>query len=278
MNTLYVSDLDGTLLNSEHKLSDRTTHLLNQLIEEGVLFTVATARTPATVVPLLKDINLNLPIVVMNGSFVYDIKQESYLYASQIPYDTVRRIIDSVEACNKQIFIYTLKNDQLTVYYKGFNNKDEEAFYNERKNLELKQFIKVKAYPLQEQDPVGHMVMIDSYEVIKGIKDKIKHISGIKAVMYRDVNTESGYLLEISASGMNKAVGIKYVRDQLAVDYTVAFGDNLNDLEMFKMVDCGCAVGNAVEALKVIATHVLDTNDKDSVVRFIADNRCRQTA
>ena len=70
---LFVTDLDGTLLNSNKEVSDYSAETLNMLIDKDVNFTVATARTPATVVELLEKINLRLPAVLMNGVLIYDI-------------------------------------------------------------------------------------------------------------------------------------------------------------------------------------------------------------
>ena len=66
-NTLYVSDLDGTLLNEKSRISALTARTLNRLIDNGICFTIATARTPATVVKLMNEVRLNLPVVLMTG-------------------------------------------------------------------------------------------------------------------------------------------------------------------------------------------------------------------
>ena len=69
--TLFVSDLDGTLLNTESKVSDKTAEILNKLIENNNLhFTIATARTPATAVPLMSKVHLTLPLIVMTGAAI----------------------------------------------------------------------------------------------------------------------------------------------------------------------------------------------------------------
>lgn len=278
MKTLYVSDLDGTLLSSKRQVSDNTVAILNKVMKQGAYFTVATARTPATVVPLLEGVEMELPVIVMNGSFIYDIKEKKYIYTSQVPFESVRSIIEIVEEEQKQIFVYTLKEDFLTVYYKGFNTPEEEAFYNERKDLKLKKFVQVQNYTLQPEHQVGHMVMIDSYEVIEKIVQRLKDVQGIKALMYRDVNTENSYILEIAAAKTNKAQGVKYVADLLGMDEVVAFGDNLNDMEMLEAADCGCAVANAEMKLKEIADCVIESNDQDGVARFIQQKVKKKSA
>ena len=71
--TLYVSDMDGTLLGEDSRLSAATVTTLNRIIGEmGGLFTVATARTPATVVPLMQEVNARLPFIVIGGSAMWN--------------------------------------------------------------------------------------------------------------------------------------------------------------------------------------------------------------
>ena len=74
--TLYISDLDGTLLNSNSIVTSHSVENINLLLQKGMLFTIATARTPATVVPLLKQLQLDLPVVLMNGAVLYDIQNK----------------------------------------------------------------------------------------------------------------------------------------------------------------------------------------------------------
>ena len=74
--TLYISDLDGTLLDSNSIVTSHSIENINLLLQKGMLFTIATARTPATVVPLLKQLQLDLPVVLMNGAVLYDIRNK----------------------------------------------------------------------------------------------------------------------------------------------------------------------------------------------------------
>ena len=278
MKTLYVTDLDGTLLNNQKQISNWSKERLRQWIAQGINFTVATARTPATVVPLLEGIEMTLPIIVMNGSFIYDIATNRYIYTSELPRTSVKAILALAETAGKQLFMYTATDEGLTVYYKGFNNKDEEDFYNERKALKLKRFVHVEDYPVDTDVKIGQLVMIDKYEVIKDMYDQVTGLPGIKALMYRDVNTEEGYLLEIAAKGNNKAQGIEKLKALYDMQEVVAFGDNLNDYEMIEAADCGCVMGNGEVAVKEIADYVIGTNDENGVVRFIEEQLNKMSA
>ena len=57
MKTLYITDLDGTLLDANSQVSTEAVEVLNPMLDDGLLFTVATARTPATVVPMLSQLH-----------------------------------------------------------------------------------------------------------------------------------------------------------------------------------------------------------------------------
>ena len=72
-NVLFVTDLDGTLLNKDKKIPEDTVEIINRQIENGMKFTVATARTPATIKGILKDIHLKLLAICMGGGATYDI-------------------------------------------------------------------------------------------------------------------------------------------------------------------------------------------------------------
>ncbi len=269
MQTIYISDLDGTLLNSNRVLSSFTIQKLNDLIKNGINFTIATARTPATVVPLFKDVNLKLPIIVMNGSFIYDIAKQEYISTSKINETDVKKIIEVVDSYNKQVLLYTLENHMLNVYYKNFNSIPEEIFYNDRKNLSLKKFIKVDSYEGLWHKQVGHIVMIDTFEVIIEIYEQIKNLKGIQSVMYKEANHHDSYILEIASIATSKGISINEMKQIGNCDQVVVFGDNKNDISMFHEADITCVVENGCDELKSIANNIIGINDEDSVVKFI---------
>ena len=72
MKTLYITDLDGTLLDANSQVSAEAVEVLNPMLDDGLLFTVATARTPATVVPMLSRLHTRLPLIVLNGAATWD--------------------------------------------------------------------------------------------------------------------------------------------------------------------------------------------------------------
>ena len=79
MNTLYVSDLDGTLLRSNEITSEYTNEIINSLTERGMIFSYATARSFITAKKVTKGLTAKIPVIVYNGAFVIDNISEKLL-------------------------------------------------------------------------------------------------------------------------------------------------------------------------------------------------------
>jgi len=92
MKTLYITDLDGTLLDANSQVSAEAVEVLNPMLDDGLLFTVATARTPATVVPMLSRLHTRLPFIVLNGAATWDSQKGDYSRVNVIPQATVEAV------------------------------------------------------------------------------------------------------------------------------------------------------------------------------------------
>ena len=101
MKKLYITDLDGTLLTSEASVSDRTKNLINSLIDKGVLFSLATARTHATVSEMFSDVKLNVPLVMMNGVIIYDPNENKVVSSADIPRSAAEKVLGVFEKHGK---------------------------------------------------------------------------------------------------------------------------------------------------------------------------------
>ena len=267
---LFVTDLDGTLLNSNKEVSIKSTEILNKLIDNGVNFTVATARTPATVVDLLQDVNLKLPAVLRKGVLLYDIKEEKYINIKEIGKDTVDKVFDVLNKFDKNAMVYGIRNNHLWVYHKEFEYSWEYNFYKERADRKQKTFLKVENY--QEcinESKIINFIVFDKYEKIKGIYEELKKIDEISVEYYEDIYEKGCYFLEAYSAEASKANGIKLLSDYIEHDKLICFGDNLNDIPMFELADECYATANAVERVKEISTDVIGSCDEDGVALFM---------
>ncbi len=273
MRTLYVSDLDGTLLSPERKVSDESVHLLNESIAEGALFSVATARTPATVGPLLKDVDCTLPLIVMTGAAIWDRKDNCYIHASFHNEASARRIVELYERHGLCSFIYILGEDNIIhIYHLGEMSQLERKFMEERLSTPYKKFHVDEKGSSRLPDRLDRVLLFYSMrptEEVSRVYDEIKNADDLRAVFYHDMYGEEIALMEVFGPDASKANAVKILADMAEADKIVAYGDNVNDIPILSIADDAVAVENAVDEVKGIAGRIIGPNSEDSVAKDI---------
>ena len=268
IKTLYLSDLDGTLLNPQAEISDFSKQKLNELIANGVNFSVATARSIATVKHILAGIDLRLPIVLMNGVLVYDFVSDSYLRKCVIPAPVVADILSVLRSNDSTAIMYKIQNDQQITYFESSRNEYLSAFIEERQQLYQKSFLEV-SFSDVALDDIIYFAMLDTRENLSPIYEALKDFPELGMEMYLDIYSDTLWYLEIFSADASKKNAALYLKEWLNVENMVGFGDNLNDLPLFEACDFRCAVANAKDEVKMAADIVIGGNIDDGVVRWI---------
>lgn len=268
--TLYISDLDGTLLNRNSVVSPHSIEKINDLLQKGMLFTVATARTPATVVPLLQQLNLNIPVILMNGAVLYDIRRRRYIQTYGFIDNSALRYISLLEKRELVPFVYRIANNKLQVFHKTLTNDKQQEFKQQRENTPYKDFILTTDYSKELHDnPPLFLLVIDRFDKLQTAAAEINRTGKCSIFCYRDIiNPEYGNL-EIYPKGVSKAATAQQIITHLNPWEVVAFGDNLNDLPLFHIADRRYAPENAMDEIKQQATAIIADNDHDGVARFL---------
>ncbi|MBR3728658.1 MAG: HAD-IIB family hydrolase [Muribaculaceae bacterium] len=270
--TLYVSDLDGTLLGEDSQLSAVTVATLNRIIGElGGLFTVATARTPATVVPLMQQVHARLPFIVIGGSAMWNPVTMSYEHTRGIDDMTVNAVADVFDRRGAHPFIYRRHGKNLLhTHHYGPLSPQEERFIAERQHLPLKQFFLDDRDFRHSDDEALLIFSMNKYAVLKSIADDLRtSVPTCSVMVYHDIFDESEGYLEIFSAGTSKAAAIRDLARQLGAGRVVVFGDNRNDIAMMQAADFSVAVDNAFTEVKAVASEVIGPNTADSVARWI---------
>ena len=271
-NTLYVSDLDGTLLGEDSLLSRGTIETLNRVIEElGGLFTVATARTPATVVPLMHEVHARLPFIVIGGSAMWNPLTMSYEHTRGIDDVTVNAVADVFDRRGAHPFIYRRHGSNLLhTHHYGPLSPQEERFVHERQQLPLKKFFLDDRDFRNSTDEALLIFSMNKYAVLKAIANDLKaSVPTCSVMLYHDIFDESEGYLEIFTAGTSKARAISELAREVGAGRVVVFGDNRNDIAMMQAADHSVAVGNAFPEVKAAASEVIGPNTADSVARWI---------
>jgi len=277
---LYVSDLDGTLLGPDSLITRRSALMLNKAISHGALFTVATARTPATVISLLEGVNMRLPAVVMTGAALYNLSQRHFSRVCCFPAGVVEELIPLYRKHGVATFIYTIGADMLHVYHIGALNDFEKQFIAERDGSPVKAF-HVPGHGESELpgqlDNTVLLFSVQPWDEAYALYSEIRHSRvPCTPLCYHDAFGPDWGELEIFGPQTNKADAVEAIASDTGAGRIVAFGDNVNDMPLFELADEGIAVANAIGPLKDIATDIIGPNADDAVASFIL-GRCLDT-
>lgn len=269
MKTLYISDLDGTLLNENAEISDYTARTLNSLIEKGIYFSVATARTNATVVQMLKNVNINVPVVLMNGVATYEISSGRYVNIEPISTNGKKVLFDTVRNHIKSGFAYSIDNNELSTYYENTDSPNALEFIREREQKYKKKFTKVNSFDECVNRNIVYYSIDDKKEVLQNACEILSSCPELRVEFYRDIYNTDHWYLEVCSINASKKNAVIKLKQLLGFDRVVSFGDNLNDLPMFEISDEAYAVKNAKDEVKQKADSVIDSNTDDGVARFL---------
>lgn len=266
LKTLYITDLDGTFLDPQGNVTETSASLINRMIGDGLLFTVATARSRVSAKAILQKLNLNIPIVLMNGVFIFDPVTEEYLSVSNISERSAREALKIFEKHNQTPFMFSFSKGNIDLEYTSFSNNAQRDFYEERKH-KYKKFQQVPSLSAQGKSVVYFADLV-SYEQGKPLFDEISQLEGASAVFYEDTYYDCWYL-EVFSDKASKPDGMEFVKKYTGAEKTVAFGDNLNDIAMMKAADCCCAVLNSKKEVRDTADITIGKNSEDAVAKEI---------
>lgn len=267
---LIISDLDGTLLNSEGKLSDYTVKTLNWLMGCGVRFTFATARTIYSAKPITERLKINVPCILNNGASIYDMQTGKYIKNNYIRRKNAKRVLSAFRNNGVHCFVFRFEDDILVTCYDKITNEIMQKYVDERKGQYEKPFCECDNLADAIDDRVIYINAMGDYETLLPVKNDISQIYGVDFAFYKDTYTDN-WFLETFSSEASKANGIKFLRENYDFTRVVAFGDNLNDLSMFEQADFKIAVENAVGELKEKADLIVGSNDNDGVARELEE-------
>ncbi len=266
MKTLYVSDLDGTLLRSDARTSDFTNRTINELTERGVLFSYATARSYLTASKAAAGLTARIPLITYNGALVLDNVSHEILFSSFFaPHDAEELLSDLLEHGVFPI-VYCYDGQEHFSYLKKEINQKTEAFIATRKN-------DIRNRPVSHREKlfageVFYFTCIDEEEKLRPLYERYQN--RFHCFLQPDIYSGDCFF-EVIPKEASKANAVLRLKKILRADRLVVFGDGENDIDMFEIADESYAVANAAQKLKEIATAVIGSNDGDSVARWILD-------
>lgn len=272
MKTLYVSDLDGTLLTPQAVLSTRTKEILNQILSRGVHFCYATARMYSSTSKIFEGVAIDHPVILKNGALIFDIKSQRYIYQQSFTQDIMQRIVAVLLEQGKSGYFYTLKNNRLIVHYENLDDATMRSFYHERTQAYDTAFEQVVSFmDLPPQDTV-YFTAMGQEEPVLALQSELAKIQGLTAFAYADMYDIGRWYLECFSDKASKYYATQFLRQHDGYDRVIGFGDQLNDIPLFAACDEAYAVQNAAQELKDIATGIIGRSDQDAVALWLQNH------
>lgn len=261
---LIVSDFDGTLLNSEHGISDGVRAAIAKYVADGGVFAVCTGRMTASILPRVRELGLKGLVAAYQGGVIAEIESGKLIRCGGLTGTQAAEICASLEGINAFVNLYsgdTLYTDipadnKYLKIYEGITGITARHV-----GTPLSRYVQENKLACQK---VASLCFPEDRERI------YSYLSQKFAGKY-DVTCSADVLVEIAPIGENKGEAVKFLASHYGVpiEKTVAIGDNLNDLSMIEAAGVGVAVGNAVEELKARADFVAVTNDDGAVAQVI---------
>ncbi len=263
--TLFVTDLDGTLLRSDQKLSKYTVDTLNRLISEGMMFSYATARSYATSSIVTAGLDARFPVIVYNGTFILENGTKKRLLSHAFSDSEAEDILNTLIGVGVYPIVYAYEDEAEKYFYSPrLINGATEAFLSTRRGDGRENEVESACELLRGE--TFHFSCIDKPEKLLPAYEKLK--DRFACVYYKEIYSGEQWL-EVHPAGVSKAKALTELKRLMGCDRVVSFGDGVNDISMFEVSDECYAVENADELLKKIATGVIEANDNDGVARFL---------
>ena len=267
VKTLYVSDLDGTLLTSDMNISENSLKIINTLIDEGMLFTYATARSISSASIVAKGLSTRHPIITYNGAFIVETDTRKILAKEDFSREQTEVVMEILSENHISPLVYSFVEEKERVsWIPSKENEGKRHYIDSRKGDQ-----RLRPVDLDKElykGEVFYFTCIGEKEelepVYQTLKDNENYTCTFQPEIYRDE-----YWLEIMPRKATKANAILKLKEILDCERIVSFGDAINDIPMFQISDECYAVENAVEELKKMATAVIESNNNDGVAKWL---------
>ena len=269
---LYVSDLDGTLMRSDGTLSPDTVRIVNELVEKGIAFTYATARSIESARTITAGLRLELPVITRNGCVLADNATGRHLEKAVFTDNEVQLLKELLPELPEYGFVSCFMGEEMIkTYLPGKHTPGFQKYVDYYANDP--RMVPVNSFDGLFRGVPGYVTMIDDRERIAPIYERVRHYAGWECLFQKDTYWDE-YWVEICPRNCTKAKAILKMKEQYGFRKLAVFGDSVNDLSMFRAADKAYAVANAIEELKAAATAVIGSNDEDAVaetMKHLAD-------
>lgn len=250
---LIVTDLDGTLLNATHEVSNFNYHWIKKFKENNGLFTFATGRMNESIRRFVALLRIDIPVITYNGAQIYCPRENKVIYNKQLIVS--ENFIDFVRKSTSFVEMVVFFDNQAFTLNKG--RLVEE--------MERKERIETRPITVEQIPKEITKLIFMSNDAVKltELEQEVSKQFGNYELVYSEPN-----YLEILAKEISKGNALREIKKRYPLQdlYTVSFGNNLNDISLLDEADLGIAVKNSNPELFNSADHISAYTNNDSIV------------
>ena len=244
--TLYISGIDDVLISSDKHNIRYSKVELNRLIKSGVRFTVSTVRTPAELMSLMDGVELELPVIVMDGAAIYDIKEKRYIETVFLPPEICAEAEKIISESGLHCFVNSMLDTTLLIYYDELKNRAEIDLYETHRHSPFRNYVRSDLRRYDEK--VLYLTVLAENDDILSLENKLRAELGDRAKITVSGSEYDGFLyLKVFSVNAAKKEMIKKLKEYTGADRTVTFGSIKGEYDVY----IGDGGGNAtVKKLK----------------------------
>ena len=259
-----VCDLDGTLLNSQKKIGERTVHMLKSLQKQGIRIILATGRNDVYVKNLARQIDLKGCIIACNGALVRNIGTKETVFSKSLDKADVKRI---VEYCLVKKYEFVLNGENSMIC--SAENERIKIYQDYNKSVPLEDKLPISIFDGFDELQNCRIYRIFICPIVHETAKKFMQVFASNRDICFQISENAG--LDIMANHVGKERALKVLLDyyEVPTDRVAAFGDYYNDKKMLQLVKYSFSMENAVDEIKNISRYVTKSNDEDGIAYAI---------
>lgn len=268
--TLYVTDLDGTLLNTKDRINSKSIEIINELVSKGMLFTYATARSLVSASVVTEGLTTDIPVIAYNGALIIHPRTGEVLSSLSFSKEEAEFVRKNLKHHNISPLVYSyIEHIEKVSWNTTKENEGTKRYLSKRKGDK-------RLRPLGSEEglydgEVFYYTCIGEKEELMPVYDIFSNDDRFRCTIQQELYRPE-YWCEIMPKKATKAEAIRTLKELWKCDRIVSFGDAINDIPMFEISDECYAVDNAVPELKKLAAGTIESNDNDGVAKWLLEN------
>ncbi|WP_054635025.1 Cof-type HAD-IIB family hydrolase [Thalassobacillus sp. C254] len=246
---LIITDIDGTLLRNDHSLTKRTVKVFGEWRRQGAKVMLATGRHPVSCRSLAKQLNLEDPVISLNGGCVFDPRSDEIFYQEGLEMEDLHPFIEWARPLKQAYHLNTIKG--------CFTDTEKIGHFEHLQQIKDVTTIK---------DPVMKMAITGAEEKLNSIFDEVCSIETTHRIVRSGEDT-----IDVMPSHVNKGAAMRTICERLGIhpNEVIAFGNYFNDREMIREAGIGVVMNNAPSALKAEADIIALSNEEEGVADIL---------